>query len=127
MDRRTVAARYALGLAIVYFLGIANRFLFDGKFITAEDVLGGLLATLILVNPVATVITGALLGYRYGTIWLFPPLAGLAFVPAVFVVYNDSAFPYALAYMVFAALGMLAGAWFRRAARRRAAHGLPES
>ena len=119
-ERATIAARCGLGLAVLFFLGVMNRWLADGVHITGADVTGGLYATLILVNPVASLVAGALLGYKHGIIWLFAPLAGVAFIPATYVVYNESAMPYAIGYMVFALLGMLVGRLIDRVRSRRA-------
>ena len=118
-ERATIAARYGLALAVVFFLGVMNRWLMDGRVITQADVLGGLYATLILVNPLASLVTGVLIGYKHGRIWLFPPLVGVAFIPATYAVYNPSALPYALAYVVFGGAGMLIGHAVDRRSRRR--------
>lgn len=110
--------RYALALMVIYLLPVVNSWLLYGGTITPEDITMSEIASLVVINPLAVLIAGAVYGWRHGFSWLLPWLLGLAFVPAVFLVYNDTALPYALGYAVVAhvgeGLGVLAKRLFRR-------------
>ncbi|MFT3887627.1 MAG: hypothetical protein QM713_05620 [Arachnia sp.] len=110
---------YAAALAVAYVavvlihVGIASRVV-DG------DLTGVRLTYLLGVYPAMTFAVAALAGYRHGYAWVLIVLTAVAWVPAVFLAFNESALVYAVVYAAFAALGLLLGRALRRAARRSA-------
>lgn len=82
----------------------------------ADPVIGQsfLVACLIGYFPTMTFGAAMLAGYRHGIAWTMVPLAGLAFLPASRVVYNDTALVYAVVYAVVAVIGLVAGIGLRR-------------
>ncbi len=108
---------WAAGLAAWYLLPWAGFALAQSG--SPTDAAGLGFAALLLLNPGASFLAGALVGYRHGFSWLLLPLVAVAWVPAVYLVYNDSALPYALLYMAFALAGLGAGVGVRAALARR--------
>ena len=97
--------KYALWLAVVFILPIVNTWLMYGGTISNEDVTLSALASLLLVNPLASAVAGGVYAWRHGFSAVLPALFAVAFVPAALVAYNDSALPYALGYLVFGFVG----------------------
>lgn len=97
--------KYALLLGVLYLMPIVNTWLMYGGRVTGEDVHLSALASLLLINPVATMIAGGLYAWRHGFNALLPWLFGLVFLPAALVAYNDTALPYAIGYAAFGYLG----------------------
>lgn len=110
--------RYTLAMAVLFVLPIVNTWLRYGGTITDEDVTLSGIASLVLVNPVAILVAGAVYTWRHEFSWLLPWLIGLAFVPAALLVYNDTALPFALVYAAVAHLGEGLGILARRLRRR---------
>lgn len=115
--------KYALLLGVLYLMPIVNTWLMYGGRITGEDVQLSALASLLLINPLATLIAGGVYAWRHGFHALLPWLFGLVFLPAAFVVYNDSALPYALGYTLVGYLGQLVALGIRRLLGRTATAG----
>lgn len=103
--------------ALPFTVALAVLYLLPGL-IPAD--LGLWLTALLVVNPLATFAASAIAGLRRGFLWQLLPLAALAWLPATFVVYNDSALPYALGYFVFALAGLGFGAGIRGLRQPRA-------
>ncbi len=79
--------------------------------------------SLLGLNPAASFVVAGLAGYRHGFAWPLLLAVPVLFVPAAYLVYNDSALVYGLLYAVFAALGLAVGWGVRRVQRRRPAAG----
>lgn len=112
---------WALGLALFFLLPMVGSWLGDLGVVDYLDVKGLFLAMLILVNPAAAVLVGGLVGYRHGFAWLLLPLVFVAWLPAMFIAYNDSALIYGGVYTVFALGGLGLGVLVRKVAGRRPA------
>lgn len=110
--------RYALVLAALFIVPIVNSWLMYGGRITQEDLTLSAWASLLMVNPVAALVAGAVYGWRHGFLFLLPWLFGLAFIPAALVVYNVSALPFGLVYTVIGYLGLALGIGLRRLRER---------
>lgn len=78
--------------------------------VNAEAAFPLLSASLLLINPVCCFTSVFLYGLRYGFCWFLPLLEGAAFIPAVFVFFNYTAFTYVLTYIAAAYLGAGAAA-----------------
>lgn len=111
--------KYALALGALYILPLVNRWLMYGGTISEQDLAASALASLLLINPIATLAAGAIHFVRHGFVPLLPWLFGLAFIPAALIAYNDTALPYALIYTAFGYLGQGAGWLARRVVRAR--------
>lgn len=68
-----------------------------------------LIVLLLTIQPLVCVLLGMALGAARGFVWQYPLLAGLLFLPAAWIFYNDSAAIYALIYAAVAAAGCLLG------------------
>lgn len=97
--------KYALTLGALFILPIVNRWLMYGGRVTEDDVQGAALVSLLIVNPLAAIVAGAVYAWRHGFDAFLPWLFGLVFIPAALTIYNDTALPYALIYTVFGYLG----------------------
>lgn len=98
---------YVLALFVVFMAPAVG--LLIGRFGGGEIALslkGLFFIALLGINPAASLVAGALAGYRHGPLWLMPVLAALSFLPAALIVYNSSAFVYAIGYAVFAFAGL---------------------
>lgn len=115
----TTPMKYTLWLAVIYILPIVNTWLMYGNTITPADVTMSAIASLILLNPVATTVAGGIFAWRNGFSAVLPWLFAIAFVPAALVAYNDSALPYALGYAAFGYLGQGIALGARRLLRSR--------
>lgn len=71
------------------------------------------ISALLLVNPLVTFVVAAAAGFRHGFAWALPPLAAVAWLPATFLAYNDTALPYVLLYALFSVTGLGFGAGLR--------------
>lgn len=110
--------KYMLWLAALFLVPIVNTWLLYGGRITPEDITLSAYASLLLVNPIAVVIAGALYGWRHGFNALLPWLFGLAFIPAALVAYNPTALPYGIGYAVLGYVGLGIGIGLKRLATR---------
>ncbi len=116
---------YAVALGVAYLaVPLIGGVVLDAQGADPSARTGLLTTSLLGYFPSMTFCVAMFVGYRQGFAWLLAPLVALAFVPAAFVVYNDSALAYTLAYAVFAVIGLAAGAGLRRltAPRGRAEH-----
>lgn len=66
----------------------------------AKDNLSFASTFLLFYNPVAVIATGAMVGWKHGFSFMYAPLVGLLFLPALFLFYNYTALPFAVIYMV---------------------------
>lgn len=110
--------KYALALGALYILPLVNRWLMYGGTISEQDLAASALASLLLINPIATLAAGAIHFARHGFVPLLPWLFGLAFIPAALIAYNDTALPFALVYVVFGFAGEGIGLGLKRLWRR---------
>ena len=110
--------KYALILAAVFIMPIINTWLQYGGTITQEDLAYSSIASLVLVNPIATTIVGAVFAWRHGFNLAAPWLFGIAFLPAALVAYNETALPFALVYVAFGYLGEGIGLGLKALVRR---------
>lgn len=109
---------YWLAMLAVYLLpGIPMVAARLGAAVSGLDITGLASVGLMGLNPTAALVITALFSYRHGAVWLFPVVAALLFLPAALLVYNSTAFVYAIGYLVFALLGLGLGLLLRR--RRR--------
>lgn len=69
---------------------------------------------LLLVNPLCLIGAGIFYAAKHGFQWYFLIAVPLVFVPTLFTVYNDTAWVYVPAYLVFLAIGQGIGCIFRR-------------
>ncbi|QIK71981.1 hypothetical protein G7070_06520 [Propioniciclava coleopterorum] len=106
--------KYALILAAIFMLPIVNSWLKYGGTITDDDLMYSAIASLVLVNPLAVIVVGAVYAWRHGFSATAPLLFGIAFLPAALVAYNETALPYALAYVAFGYLGEGIGLGLKR-------------
>lgn len=109
--------KYALALGALFVLPVVNRWLVYGGTISEQDITASALVSLLLLNPLASLVAGAVHLYRHGFTPLLPWLFGLAFIPAALIAYNDTALPYALVYTAFGYLGQGIGWLARRLVR----------
>ena len=68
-----------------------------------------LLAGVLIVNPLVSIGTGLGYGLKFGFRWYFPLIAGILFLPAMYLFYNESALLYAAIDAGFAAIGSWIG------------------
>ncbi len=104
---------WAVGLAAFYLaqyaVNLANNLgIMDDLLATSW-----VLTFLVGINPAATFLVAGLVGYRHGFAWLLAPLAVVAWLPATFLVYNDSALVYCLFYLPFTLAGLGLGVLLR--------------
>ncbi len=109
---------WALGLGIFYLAPLPLAWAVRLEIVDAVTVKGLWLVLLVAVNPAVTVLAAGLVGYRHGFAWVFAPLAAVAWIPAMYLVYNDSALIYGVFYIVFALVGLGAGVLVRSLARK---------
>ncbi len=110
--------KYALILAAVYMMPIVNTWLVYGGTISPQDLLDSALASLVVFNPLAVLIVGAVYAWRHGFNATAPALFGIVFLPAALIAYNETALPYALVYVVFGLAGEGIGLGLARLWRR---------
>lgn len=77
----------------------------------------GMVITLLLATLVLAVVWGAVARCRWRL--LYPVAVAAAFVPSVFIYYNESALVHALWYLGVAAIGMMIGMLVRKAFKKR--------
>ena len=106
--------KYALLLAALFILPLINSWLVYGGTISNEDLAYSAIASLVLVNPLATIIVAAVFAWRHGFSVTAPWLFGIAFLPAALVVYNETALPFALVYVGAGYLGEGVGLGLKR-------------
>lgn len=120
--------KYALALAALFILPLINSWLVYGGTISKEDLAYSAIASLILVNPLATIVVGAVFAWRHGFSLTAPWLFGIAFLPAALVVYNETALPFALVYVLAGYVGEGVGLGLKRllaVARERSGNSRP--
>ena len=60
---------------------------------------------LLLIMPLLVFLGAVIYGVRYGLHWLLPLAAVIAFIPSIFLYYNETAWSYGVIYGVVAAEG----------------------
>lgn len=78
-----------------------------------------LITALIVVNPLLNFVLGAFYGWRYRPWMLFPMFVAIVFLPAVYIVYNNSALVYGVLYLIAGYVGLGLGALVRRTQQPR--------
>jgi len=71
---------------------------------------------LLIVNPIFSFMSSLILTIRNGSIWYFPLVIGLLFLPAIFTVYNESATVYVFIYTAISLIACVAGYFFNKRA-----------
>lgn len=99
-------------IRLLPFLGILAFYLFP---LLIRDT-GSAMLMLLVAMPAACFACSLVYGLLYRTLWLFPVLAAILFVPTIFLYYNSSAWVYAPIYGVVA----LIGAWIGRMISKKA-------
>ena len=112
--------KYALMLGAVFLLPILNTWLLYSNTVTPEDVAAASLASLVFVNPLATLAAGALYAWRHGFLMILPWLFGLVFIPSALVAFNETALVFAIVYVLFGYLGQCLGLLGERLVARMA-------
>jgi len=93
----------ALIFGIVFYYGIPIIAMFFTPIITKSL----LFYSLLLLNPLYALTCGYILTARYGFKWFYPVCIAILFLPAVYIIYNDSALIYVLAYGTLALVSSL--------------------
>lgn len=75
---------------------------------------GAAMMILLILLPIVTLIASGFVGVKHGFTWLWPVLAGVLFVPAIFLYMNSSAWVYAPGFAVLALIGMWIGNLIRQ-------------
>ncbi len=75
---------------------------------------GGAMMILLILMPVVTLIASGFVGLKRGFTWLWPVLAGVLFIPAIFLYMNSSAWVYVPGFAVLALIGMWIGNLIRQ-------------
>lgn len=75
---------------------------------------GSAMLPLLVVMPLLTLITGLVYGLRHGFSFLPALLAGVLFLPSLFLYYNASAWVYAPLYALITLLGVGLGRLFHQ-------------
>lgn len=70
---------------------------------------GGAMLVLLILLPMLTLIISGFVGVRRGFVWYWPILAGILFVPAIFLYMNCTAWVYAPGFALLALLGLWIG------------------
>lgn len=73
---------------------------------------GAAMLVMLGVIPLITFICSAVYGMRQGFDFLLPVAATILFVPSLFIYYNDTAWPYVIAYGMISLVGTLVGKVF---------------
>lgn len=68
-----------------------------------------LITCLLVFFPAASLISCLAISIKYGFVWYFPLLVGLAFLPTVYIDLNPSALPYVGIYAAVGYLGVAVG------------------
>lgn len=97
---------------IILILQLAIFYIFP-MFWGPTDVMGGVLLIIISVFILA-IVMGALSKEKIK--YLYPLVIALAFIPTVFIYYNESALIHAVWYLVISVIGMPIGILMRRIA-----------
>lgn len=80
-----------------------------------DSATSALFTALLVINPLLNFVLGAFYAWRYGPWMLFPVFTAAVFLPAVYIVYNESALIYGALYLVAGFVGLGLGALVRRA------------
>jgi len=99
----------AAGIALVIFYLLPPLFL--------GDTLGGVVALLLLINPLFCLLCGVFFSLYYGFYWPLAPFLAALFTPGVFLFYNESAAVYILLYAALTLIGSCTGLLFGRGRR----------
>lgn len=84
-------------------------FLLGTYLVTFSSEPKALIASLLMFCPLVSLVAGGFVGARYGfSVWL-PLGVALAFLPTMYIFYNDSALVYAPVYALLAAFAMAIG------------------
>lgn len=67
---------------------------------------------LLIIIPLATLLSGILIGVKSCFKWYYPILVGLIFIPSIFIYYNESALVYAPIYGAISLTGAFLGKFF---------------
>ena len=110
--------KYALILAAVFMMPIVNSWLIYGGTISQQDLYDSAIASLVLFNPLAVLIMGAVFAWRHGFNATAPALFGIVFLPAALIAYNETALPFALVYVAVGFAGEGIGLGLKRVWRR---------
>ena len=84
----------ALIFGVIFYYGIPIIATFFTPIITKSL----LVYSLLLLNPIYALTFGYILTAKYGFKWYYPVCIAVLFIPAVYILYNDSALIYVLAY-----------------------------
>lgn len=67
---------------------------------------GASMIMLLVIFPAVCVVAASLVAWRSGFTWWWPLLAGLLFLPTIWIYYNSSAWVYTVAYGLVSLLGL---------------------
>ena len=76
--------------------------------------LGVIITLLWIVIPAISLITSFVFGVKNGFFWWYAIIIFAMFIPPIFIFYNSSALPYALAYGVISLFGSFVGSLIYR-------------
>ena len=79
---------------------------------------GGAMMILLVLLPMITLIVSGFVGLRRGFVWYWPLLAGILFIPAIFLYMNSTAWVYAPIFAVLALIGLGIGALIRQGEKK---------
>ncbi len=100
MKNKLFALPYILiNILIFYFL----------PYIMGRLSVGGEMAAFIFVLPVLCFLVAFIFGIKHSFCAAYPITIGLLFVPAIFIMYNESAWPYTILFGLISLLGMFLG------------------
>lgn len=90
-------------IGIIFFYGVPIAAAFFTP-IVAKSIAA---LSLLIINPLYSIISAHFFTAKHGLKWYFPFLIALLFIPAVYILYNDSALIYAAAYGILALFSAL--------------------
>lgn len=105
-----------LFIGIIFFYGVPIAATFSAP-IVAQSIAA---TSLLIINPLYSIISAHIFTAKHGFKWYLPFLIALLFIPAVYILYNDSALVYAAAYGILALLSSLIRAAINSANKKRA-------
>lgn len=105
--------KYALILAAVYLVPLIHTGLRSSGKLTDFDVKNAAVTSVLLANPLAALVVGGVFGWRHGCNLVAPLLFGVAFLPALLILFNSTALAYVLAYAALGLLGEVSGLGLR--------------
>jgi hypothetical protein len=96
---------------IPYFLAIAVAFYLLPLLGNST---GEFMVLMLVIMPLTSFAISSLYGFKNGWNLIFPIVAGLLFIPAIFIHFNSSAWVYVVGYSVISAAGVFIGKTFKK-------------